>query len=91
MEVDPLIGKCKITYQITGAVRAELVVDGQTIPLEAVEGELTLDITRTVPIVLIGYDENGLTVKKSATIKLRPPDNSGDDSSSGSTGGGLFR
>lgn len=91
MEVDPLIGKCKITYQITGAVRAELVVDGQTVPLETTEGEFTLDITKTVPLVLIGYDENGLTVKKSATIKLRPPDSVGDDSSSGSTGGGQLR
>lgn len=86
MEVDPLVGKSKITWQITNAVRAELVVDGQVIPLEATEGEMTLDVLKTVPITLIGYDENGLTVKKSATLKIKSAVTNPDDTSSGTTG-----
>lgn len=86
MEIDPAISKSKITWQITGAVRAELIVDGQVIPLESTEGEMELNITKTVQITLVGYDENGLTVKKSATLKLKAPVTVPDDTS-GSTGG----
>ncbi|MCC7434322.1 MAG: hypothetical protein IT363_06520 [Methanoregulaceae archaeon] len=91
MEVDPLVGKCKISWQITGAVRAELVVDGQTLALETTEGEMTLDVTKTVPVVLIGYDANGLTVKKSATITLKAPIVRPDDSTTGNPGTGGLR
>lgn len=91
MEIDPLVGKSKITWQITGAVRAELIVDGQVLPLESTSGEMVLDVLKTVPITLVGYDENGMSVKKSATLKIKSPDTPPDDSASGagSTGGNL--
>lgn len=86
MTVDPLLGKTTITWQITGASRAELVVDGQRMDLPKTEGEITIDITKTVQITLVGYDANGISVKKSATIKVESPPPA-DDGSSGDTGG----
>ncbi len=80
MEVDPLIGKTTITWQITGATRAELIVDGVTMALDKTEGETTIDVTKTVQVVLVGYDENNMTVKKSATIKMKTEDPPPDDS-----------
>lgn len=86
MEVDPLLGKCTITWQISNAARAELIVDGQTTQLEDTSGEITLDVTKTTQITLVGYDSNGLTVKKSATIKLKATEPPPDDTLPGTTG-----
>lgn len=86
MTVDPLLGKTTITWQITGASRAELLIDGQTMELPKTEGEITIDVTKTVQITLIGYDANGVTVKKAATIKVESPPPV-DDTAGGSTGG----
>ena len=49
------------------------------------------DVTKTVPVVLIGYDANGLTVKKSATITLKAPIVRPDDSTTGNPGTGGLR
>lgn len=84
VEIDPLIGKTTIKWQITNAVRAELIVGGEKLDLPKTEGEMTLDVTKTVQITLVGYDENDVATKKSATLKVKPPEPPVDDSSTGS-------
>lgn len=94
MEIDPLVGKCTITWQIANAVRAELIIDGQPMELPKPEGETTIDVTKEVMITLVGYDANGLTVKKSATLKMKqepPPDDAGKGSTGGDGTGGTGR
>ncbi len=90
VEIDPLIGKTTIKWQITNAVRAELIVDGQKMDLPKTEGEITLDVTKTIQVTIIGYDANDIPVKKSATLKIKPSDPPADDSSTTGTppGGG---
>lgn len=70
-EVDPAIGKVSLVYQLSNAVRAELVVDGQTLKLEVPDGEVELSITKATEYILVGYDEQGRTAVKKVRVTVK--------------------
>lgn len=71
LEVDPAIGKVSLVYQLSNAVRAELVVDGQTLKLEVPDGEVELSITKATEYTLVGYDEQGRTAVKKVRVTVK--------------------
>lgn len=68
--VDPA-GSSAVTVEwlLTGAVRAELSFEGQSIPLEPSEGSYALQVSRTTTFKLTAYDSEGLTVSREVTVQ----------------------
>lgn len=66
-------GTTKLVYQLEGAVRAEVNDGNRVSPLPDVKGELEITVEKTTTFTLIGYDKNGVTVKKTVVVTVSPP------------------
>lgn len=88
LEVDPLDGRVKLSWQIANAVRATISFDGNEQMVEPGVGSLDIVVTKDTVITLTGYDADGLPAQKELTIKAKiPPGDPGDPASGVTTGG----
>lgn len=71
--VDITTGKVNLIYQLSNAVRAELVFDGQAMKLEVPDGEVEFSIAKATEYTLIGYDEQGRTAVKKVRVSIKEP------------------
>jgi hypothetical protein len=71
--VDAAVGKTKISWQTSNAVRAVLYINGQRTDLPATSGETMIDITGNTELILVGFDTKGLEVRKKLTVKFKAP------------------
>lgn len=95
-EIDPLIGETVIKWQVTGADKIELEYGGRKDDLSSPQGEAPYAIQEETSFTLIATDAQGLTVRKSVTVKLKsepvahpptvdPPDSTGSTGTTGTT------
>lgn len=68
-------GTAVLEWQVTNAVRIELVIDGVTQVLSGATGTLDLPITKTTKLKLVAYDDEGLTLARDFVVTVKPPAN----------------
>ncbi|MCH8978525.1 MAG: hypothetical protein IH945_04695 [Armatimonadetes bacterium] len=75
--VDPFVGRVKLTWQLTNALRTEIRYSGRTLVLpehEKLSGERDFPIFDDTTFTLIGTDVDGVTIQREVTVKVRNPD-----------------
>jgi redox-sensitive bicupin YhaK (pirin superfamily) len=68
-------GTAVLEWQVTNAVRIELVIDGVTQVLAGATGTLDLPVTKTTKLKLVAYDDEGLTLAREFVVTVKPPAN----------------
>jgi hypothetical protein len=76
-----------LTWLVTGAVKAELSFNGQTLPLET-SGQMSFDLSAKTTFTMTAWDENGKPVSRKVTVsyekeQLPPPDDPDTTSTTG--------
>jgi len=66
-------GVVRLEWQLTNAVRAELVSNGTRQKLEPTEGSLEVELQKTTTFRLVAYDSDGKTVEKTITVTVVEP------------------
>jgi hypothetical protein len=90
--VDPVEGKATISWQVTSAIRVELLYTGLKVPyvLDSV-GSKEIPIVGKTTFTLKAYDSSGkpVTINKTVTVKeVPPPADNNAPPTDGTTGGG---
>jgi hypothetical protein len=94
--VDLAVSRVTVTWQLTNAVRAELLVGGQRTALPDIRGEQSVEVFRSTSFQLVGYDARGRTVSSDriqVTVRepepppIDPPVTTGGATTTGGTGG----
>lgn len=66
-------GIVRITWQVKGAVKADLVVDGQVTSVDPSGGSLEIQIAKTSEISLKVFDDKSKSVEKKLTVNVKAP------------------
>ncbi|MCX7799680.1 MAG: hypothetical protein N2109_04985 [Fimbriimonadales bacterium] len=67
-------GLVRLEWQLTNAVRAELIYNGTKQKVDPTEGFQEVDVQKTTTFRLVAYDSEGRTVEKAITVTVVPPE-----------------
>ncbi len=66
-------GVVRLDWQLTNAVRAELVYNGTKQKVDPTEGTMEIELQKTTTFRLVAYDSDGKTVEKTITVSVAEP------------------
>lgn len=67
-------GLVRLEWQLTNAVRAELIHNGIKQKVDPTEGFQEIEVQKTTTFRLVAYDSEGRTVEKAITVTVVPPE-----------------